>query len=96
MDNSMFDAIQSAAKYLNLDIDSQEVAQLALDNNMTEEAVQALVKVFSYLKDKKTETIISTQLRLSKLPLKEPKTFENFDFSLIHGKQLDALKALPS
>lgn len=96
MDNSLFDKIQADAKYLSLDFNAQEAAQLALDNNMTEETVQAINKVFNYLKEKKTETIISTQLRLSRLPLKEPKTFENFNFSLIHGKQLEALKALPS
>ena len=96
MDESLFDAIQSDAKYLNLDISSQEAAQLALEHSMSEETVQAITRVFAYLKEKKTETIISTQLRLSRLPLKEPKTFENFDFSLIHGKQLDALKGLSS
>ena len=96
MDNSLFDKIQADAKYLKLDINAQEAAQLALENNMTEEAVQAVNIVFNYLKDKKTETIVNTQLRLSRLPLKEPKTFENFNFSLIHGKQLEALKALPS
>ena len=96
MDNSLFDAIGTDAKYLKLDICPQEVAQIALDNNMSEETVQGITAVFSYLRDKKTDTIINTQLRLSRLPLKEPKTFDNFDFSQIHGKQLEALKSLSS
>lgn len=44
----------------------------------------------------KAESIVSTLLRLSRLPLKEPKTFEGFDFNQLHGKQADALKNLPS
>ena len=96
MNESLFDQIQNDAKYLNLDFSAQEVAQLAMENDLSDENIQAVSVIFSYLKEKKTETIVNTQLRLSRLPLKEPKTFENFDFSLIHGKQTDALKGLPS
>jgi DNA replication protein DnaC len=96
MDDSMFEQIQADAKYLNLDFCAQEAAQLAMDHEMSDESVQAVSEVFSYLKEKKTEAIVNTQLRLSRLPLKEPKSFENFDFSLIHGKQVDALKTLSS
>ena len=96
MDDSLFEQIQADAKYLNLDFCAQEAAQLALEREMSDESVRAVSEVFSYLKEKKKETIVSTQLRLSRLPLKEPKSFENFDFSLIHGKQVDALKMLPS
>ena len=42
------------------------------------------------------ETIIQTLLKMSRLPLKEPKTFDGFDFSHVHGKQVDALKNLPA
>ena len=96
MNESLFDQIQNDAKYLNLDFSAQEVAQLAMENDLSDENIQAVSVIFSYLKEKKTETIVNTQLRLSRLPLKEPKTFDNFDFSLIHGKQTDALKGLPS
>lgn len=96
MDDSLFEQIQADAKYLNLDFCAQEAAQLTLEREMSDESVRAVYEVFSYLKEKKKETIVSTQLRLSRLPLKEPKSFENFDFSLIHGKQVEALKMLPS
>lgn len=96
MNDSLFDQIQMDAKYLNIDLCSQEAAQLAMENKMSDESVVAISQVFSYLKAKKAETIVNTQLRLSRLPLKEPKSFDNFDFSLIHGKQTDALKTLPS
>lgn len=96
MDESLFTKIHEAASYLKLDIDLPEVASLAVENSLSEEGIRAVSIFVDYLKEKKRETIINTQLRLSRLPLKEPKTFENFDFSLIHGKQSDALKNLPS
>ena len=95
MDESLFTKIHEAANYLKLDIELPEVATLAVDNCLSEEGIRAVSVFVDYLKEKKRETIINTQLRLSRLPLKEPKTFDNFDFSLIHGKQLDALKNLP-
>ena len=52
--------------------------------------------VFSYLKEKKQQTTVLTLLKMSRLPTKEPKTFDNFDFSLLKGKDVDRLKALPS
>ena len=33
---------------------------------------------------------------MSRLPLREPKTFANFDFAMLHGKQADSLKDLPT
>ena len=58
--------------------------------------MDAIASVFSYLHGKKSDQIVATQLRMSRLPLKESKTFENFNFSVLHGKQMGALRALPS
>ena len=33
---------------------------------------------------------------MSRLPTKVPQTFENFNFNLLKGKDLDSLKALPT
>ena len=33
-------------------------------------------------------------MKLSKLPMVEPKTFERFDFTRLHGKHVEALKSL--
>lgn len=96
MDESIFSKIHEAADYLKLDIELQEVANLAVNNSLSDEGIRAISVFVDYLKGKKRETIINTQLRLSRLPLKEPKTFDSFDFSLIHGRQSDALKNLQS
>ena len=96
MNNSFFEQIQDAAEYLNLDLNAQEMAQLAVDHEYSEENIRIVAEMFTYLQQKKKENIVSTLLRLSRLPLKEPKTFESFDFGQLHGKQTDALRNLPS
>ena len=96
MNESFYEQIQNSAEFLNLDISSQEMAQLSMLHSMNEDAVRAVAEVFAYLKDKRSTSIITTLLRLSRLPLKEPKTFDSFDFSQLHGKNVEALKLLPS
>ena len=96
MNDSLFDQIQASAKYLGIDFSAQEAAQLAVEKEFEDGQMDAIASVFSYLKGKKSDQIVATQLRMSRLPLKEPKTFENFNFSVLHGKQMDALRALPS
>lgn len=96
MNKSFFEQIQETADYLNLDMNAQEMAQLAVDHEYSEENIRIVAEMFTYLQQKKKENIVSTLLRLSRLPLKEPKTFESFDFGQLHGKQSDAMRNLPS
>ena len=42
MNDSLFDQIQMDAKYLNIDLCSQEAAQLAMENKMSDESVVAI------------------------------------------------------
>lgn len=53
MNDSLFEQIQSCAKYLNLDLNTQEIAQLSVEQGMDEAQVQAVFSVFSYLQEKK-------------------------------------------
>lgn len=53
MNDSLFEQIQSCAKYLNLDLNIQEIAQLSVEQGMDEAQVQAVFSVFSYLQEKK-------------------------------------------
>ena len=48
------------------------------------------------LAEKRRLASIETLLRLSRLPRREPKTFEGFDFSRIQGRDATALGKLPS
>jgi DNA replication protein DnaC len=96
MNETVFDTIASAASVLKLDFSSEEFARLADNQGFSESAIEAVESVFSYLKGKKEHTVVSTLLRTSRLPINEPKTFENFDFSVLEGKDVEKLRALPS
>ena len=96
MNDSLFDQIQASAEYLNLELSAQEMAELSIKSEFHDNEVKAVAGVLNYLHDKKRTQIVTTLLRMSRLPLKEPKTFTGFDFTLLHGKQADTLKELPS
>ena len=93
---SVFDRIEGCCKYLKVDLSSSEMASFAESKAMSQEQLGAVAGIFDYLEDKKRQTVIETLLRLSRLPLKAPKTFENYDFERIQGKDSAAVKNLPS
>ena len=96
MDNSLFSRIQGSSEYLGFCFEEQEMASLATSANYTEDQLRAIAKTLDYFKDKKKEANISTLLRLSRLPLKEPKSFDNFDFDILRGKNTDSIRNLPA
>ena len=96
MNESIFEQIHNEADYLKLELSCQEMANLSIEKSMNEDSLKAVADVFGYLQKKKQDNIVSTLLRMSRLPLKEQKTFGNFDFDMLHGKQSDALKELRS
>ena len=53
-------------------------------------------ELFHHLAEKKQATTVHTLLKMSRLPLKNPKTFENFDFSVIKGRDVERLKNVSS
>ena len=94
MYESIFDEIHKNAEYLGLSLKSNEIAAFISSERMSENDMEAIRKVFKYLQEKKYETTVDFLLRTSKLPGKEPKTFDNFDFSRIQGK--DSERASPA
>lgn len=96
MNKTPFETIAQAATVLKLDFTSEEFACFAEDCSFSEDAIDAVQRLFSYLIEKKQQTTVQTLLKMSRLPTKEPKTFGNFDFSLLKGRDVERLKALPS
>lgn len=95
-ETNIYEKIEACAGNLKLDFSARELAAIASNHHYTEDQLQAVSEVFDYLSNKKHETVIDTLLRLSRLPTKEPKTFEDYDFSRLHGDDIQALKSLPS
>lgn len=81
MSDSVFEQIQEAAEYLRLELSAQEMAAISMNQELGEDGIQAVAAVLQHLRDKKKDQIISTLLRMSRLPLRKEKTFGNFDTS---------------
>lgn len=96
MTETVFEEIEQYVRVLKLGLTASDLAGIVAELNMTSDELNKLCKVFRSLDQRKTEAIVNTCLRLSRLPLKEPKAFENFDFSRLRGKGTDKLKSLES
>lgn len=90
-DSDPIEEIGAASQFLKLDFTAKEMGTYALDHDLTPESVRDIARLFQHLEEKKQQSIIEMMLRLSRLPLKEPKTFDNFDFDRFHGRQADEL-----
>ena len=91
-----FEKIAAYTSELGCALSEEELGRLAVDYTMGKTEVSALETVFNYLVEKRRETSIATFLKLSRLPQKAPKTFEGFDFDRISGRDVEALKKLPT
>lgn len=94
MDEGAYAAVCEAASRLGVALAPEELAALASDHDMGEAELEAIGRTFSYLAEKRRRSSIETLLRLSRLPRREPKTFDNFDFSRIQGRDAAALAKL--
>ena len=96
MTESVFESVEKSCQVLRLDFSSAELAILAQEQEFSPEQLQAVGMILDHLRKKKVDTTIQTLLKMSRLPLKDPKTFENFDFSMIKGRDVKRLQSLPS
>ena len=96
MNENIFNQINDSAKILGIDLYTAALPQFAYEQNMSEESISVLAETLEHLATLKNQSVVDTLLRLSRLPQKNPKSFENFDFSRIHGKNVDHLKNLPA
>ena len=95
MNDSLFEAIASHSRELmKHGLSAEEFAALAQKHSMTNEEILAVAKTFAYLREKKQHESVEFLLRTSRLPMKVPKTFDNFDFNRITGKNVDKLRSL--
>lgn len=91
---SLFEMIQQNANDLGIDLPSSVVADLLQQHPNEEECLQAVSDVFQYLRDRKYEDTVTLFMKTSRLPRKEPVTFDNFDFTQLHGQDVEQLKNL--
>lgn len=82
---SPYELASDAASRLGIAVGAEELATLASDLDLGDGEMAAVAATFSYLAEKRRLASIETLLRLSRLPRREPKTFEGFDFSRIRA-----------
>ena len=86
MTQTVFEKMKTAISVLKLDFTTEDFATFADDQELSEEAIEAVQTVFSYISEKKQQATVQTLLKLSRLPKKAPKTLETFDFSLLKSR----------
>ena len=91
MKDSAFETIGEAAAYLKLDLKAADMAALATRENWSEDHLQSVSDMFIFMKKQKEEKTVQTLLRMSRLPLREPKIFR---FSQVQGKEAEMLQNL--
>lgn len=87
---SPYELASEAAARLGIALAASELATLASDHDMGDAEVGALAVTFDYLAEKRRQASIETLLRLSRLPRREPKTFDGFDFSAFSQVKVDS------
>ena len=86
MTQTVFEKMKTAISVLKLDFTTEEFATFADDQELSEESIEAVQAVFSYISEKKQQTTVQTLLKLSRLPKKEPKTFEILTFHFLKAE----------
>ena len=94
MNDAFHESIDKCIQALRLDFSSSELAKLATEKSFSADAIAAVDDVFRYLCAKKEEATIQTLMRTSRLPVKNAKTFDNFDFGVLKGRDVDMLRNL--
>lgn len=93
-EHDIFETIAQNAGVLRLGLTSTEAARMALENDFSEEELQVISAFLLHMKDRRHEKMVGMLRHMSRIPLKNPKTFDNYDFSRISGRNAEALKNL--
>ena len=94
MSEDLFKKIAGECAQLSLSCTAEELAQISIENHFDAESLCALDMVMNHLAQKKHQALVDIRLKTSRLPLQNPKTFSNFDFSRLYGQDKDSLKEL--
>ena len=91
----VYGRIGELAACLGLKAGAEGIAALAAERGFGEAELSAIEAVLAQEAEERKAASVDTLIRLSRLPKREPRTFEGFDFSRIQGRDVKALRALP-
>ena len=90
------EALRKSFEELRLRVPAEDFADFAMENDFSEEIIEAITQTFEMLVQKKQEMSIEFLLKCSRLPLKNPRTFANFKFDDVKGRDVERLKSIQS
>ena len=96
MSESIYEKIKESAGALGISVDDIELASFSEQQALSADDMEVVFRVIDHLRKKKEADTVEALLKMSRMPLKEPKTFEGFDFNHVHSKSMDMLKGLSS
>ena len=96
MMNDNFNKLERALDVLKIKFPINSFAEYILENDFTEDQTGAVIETFSMLAERKEQASVEFLLKCSRLPLKHPRTFDNFRFEDIKGRDSERLRNLRS
>lgn len=94
--SDLYAQISESVEALGTALPEDELASLTERLDMGERELEAVADVFAYLAERRRQNKVGTCLKMSRLPLKAPKTFANFDFDRLRGADRAAIEQLPA
>ena len=96
MDKTLIEQIQTDVSALDIKITVQEIALYLSEKKVPPEHLEAMKEFIAYLRQNQQDKTINALLQHSRIPQKEPSTFENFDFSRVTGENAVQIRNLPN
>ena len=94
MNSNIVSSLEKSLSVLKLKISTEEVASYMIETDFSDKQMQAVSDVFAEFARRKEEASVNFLLKCSRLAMKNPKTFENFDFSELSGKGVEKLRSI--
>lgn len=94
MNSNNVSSLEKSLSVLKLKFSTDEVASYMIETDFSDKQMQAVSDVFAEFARRKEEASVNFLLKCSRLAMKNPKTFENFDFSELSGKGVEKLRSI--
>lgn len=86
--------LETLLEGLKIKLSIEEFSHFMIERDLTEAQLDSIVQAFDFIKKKKEESSVAFLYKCSRLPQKIRKTFDNFNFEDVHGKDCERLKSL--
>lgn len=80
MNSDIISSLGNSLDVLKMKITEHEIADYMIEREFSDLQMKAVADVFAEFAARKEEASVNFLLKCSRLPMKNPKTFEDFDF----------------